>query len=131
MAPSMKRINPTTLAQPTGYSHVVEVAGGRTIYVSGQIARDRSGVLVGAGDLKAQTVQVFENLKLALAASGATFANLVKITVFMIDVSQIQIFRDVRDRYLTDGVPTSSLVQVVGLASPELLIEIEAIAVIE
>lgn len=126
----MKHRNPPTLAEPTGYSHVVEVTGGRTLYVSGQIALDRDGGIVGQGDLRAQTQQVLENLKAALADSQATLDHVVKITVFMTDVSEIGIFREVRDRYFAKPLPASSLVQVVRLARPELLIEIEAVAVV-
>ncbi len=129
--PIVKHTNPATLSKPTGYTHVVEVTGGRTLYVSGQIALDQAGHVVGQGDLKAQTRQVFENLKAALGASGATFDHVVKITVFMTDVSEIQAFREVRDRYFTKELPASSLVQVVRLARPELMIEIEAVAVVE
>lgn len=127
----MNRINPPELSKPTGYTHLVETRGGRTLYVSGQIALDREGKVVGEGDLTAQTKQVFENLELALAAGHATLDNVVKITVFMTDVSQLQKFRDVRDRYFTSGVPASTLVQIAQLARPELMIEIEAIAVVE
>lgn len=127
----VKHTNPATLSKPTGYTHVVEVKGGRTLYISGQIAVDQAGAVVGKGDLKEQTRQVFENLKSALAASGATFEHVVKITVFMTDVSEIQTFRDVRDRYFTKEPPASSLVQVVRLSRPELMIEIEAVAVME
>ncbi len=129
--PMVKHTNPTTLSKPTGYTHVVEVTGGRTLYVSGQIALDQAGALVGKGDLKAQTGQVFENLKSALAACGATFDHVVKMTVFMTDVSEIQTFREVRGRYFTKELPASSLVQVVRLARPDLMIEIEAVAVLE
>jgi len=128
--PVVRHLNPPTLPKPTGYTHVVEVVGGRTLYVSGQIAVDRDGAVVGKGDLKAQTRQVFENLKLALAACGATLDHVVKITVFMTDVSELQAFRDVRNTYFTKDLPASSLVQVVRLVRPELLIEIEAVAVV-
>lgn len=127
----MKHENPESLHKPTGYTHVVEVTGGRTLYVSGQIAVDRSGAVVGKDDLKAQTRQVFDNLKAALAGSGATLNHVVKTTVFMTDVSQIQVFRDVRDSVFTGPLPASTLVQVVRLARPELMIEIEAVAVLE
>ena len=129
--PAVVRRNPSTLHNPTGYTHVVEATGGRTLYVSGQVALDRSGALVGAGDLKAQTRQVFENLKAALADSGATLDDVVKITVFLTDVSQIQAFREVRDGYFVRGLPASTLVQVVRLARPEFLIEMEAVAVVK
>ncbi len=127
----MKHINPPGLHPPTGYTHVVETTGRRTAYVSGQIALDRSGSLVGEGDLKAQTHQVFENLSAALAASGVSFEHVVKMTVFMTDVTEIHLFREVRDHYFTGKLPACSLVQVVRLARPDLLIEIEAIAVAE
>jgi reactive intermediate/imine deaminase len=110
---------------------VVETTGDRTLYISGQVALDSSGAIVGEGDLKAQVQQVFENLKVALQACGATFDHVAKITIFMVDVSEIQTFRDVRDRYFERGLPASSLVQVARLARPEFLIEIEAVAVVE
>ncbi len=127
--PVVKHINPPSLHKPTGYTHVVEVTGGRTLYISGQIALDQTGAIVGAGDLRAQTRQVFENLKTALEASGATFEHVAKVTVFMTDASQVQIYRDVRDDYMKDPLPVSTLVQVSRLARPELMIEIEAVAV--
>ena len=126
----MKHLNPSTLHKPTGYTHVVEVTGGRTLYISGQVALDPSGALVGANDLKAQTRQAFENLRAALAASGASLEHVVKITVFMTDATQIQAFREVRDGVLKEPLPASTLVQVVRLARPEFLIEIEAVAVV-
>lgn len=129
--PIVKHTNPPTLSKPTGYTHVVEVTGGRTIYVSGQVALDQAGAVVGKGDLKAQTRQVFENLKAALAACGASLDHVVKITVFMTDVSEIQTFREVRDRYFATELPASTLVQVVRLARPEFMIEIEAVAAVE
>lgn len=127
----MKRSSPSTLHKPVGYTHVVEAAPKRTIYVSGQVAFDQAGALVGAGDLRAQTEQVFKNLRAALESAGATFDDLAKITVFMLDASQIQVYRDVRDRYLPKNLPASTLVQVPRLARPEWLIEIEAVAVLE
>ena len=86
---------------------------------------------MGKNDLKAQTQQVFENIKAALAAGGATFSNVTKLTVFMTDVSDLPAFRTVRDQYFTGALPASSLVKVAGLARPDLLIEVEAIAVVE
>jgi len=114
-----------------GYTHVVEATGGRTIHVSGQIALDHTGALVGERDIRAQTRQVFENLKAALAAADATFHDVVKITVFMTDVSDLTAFREIRDLYFTRNPPASSLVQVARLVRPELMIEIEAVAIVE
>jgi reactive intermediate/imine deaminase len=127
----MKHFNSPSLARPNGYSHAIEVGAGRTIYVSGQIAMDAAGRIVGPGDIMAQTHQVFENLKVALRAADATLDNVVKITVFMTDISQIAGFREVRNMYFTKTPPTSSLVEVRNLVRPELLIEIEAVAVVE
>lgn len=126
----MKHINPPALPTPRGYTHVVEATGGRTIYVSGQVALDKHGRVVGAGDFAAQTRQVFENLKLALGAADASLDDIVKITVFVTDVAQTPAFREIRDEYLTKAKPASSLVQITALFMPELLIEIEAIAVV-
>ncbi len=127
----MRRSNPPTLSRPVGYTHVVEATPRRTLYIAGQVALDAAGALVGAGDLRAQTEQVFRNLRLALEAGGATFEDVAKITVFMLDASQIQVYRDVRDRHLPGNLPASTLVQVARLARPEWLIEIEAIATVE
>lgn len=129
-APVVTRKNPASLSKPNGYTHVVETSGGRTVYVSGQVALDATGALVGAGDLKAQTSQVFENLKAALADSGGTLDDVVKITIFMTDLSQIQDFREIRNGYFPRELPASTLVQVVRLARPDFLIEIEAVAVV-
>lgn len=125
----IKHVNPPGLAKPTGYTHVVQVEGGRTLYVSGQVARDQAGNLVGKGDFRAQARQVFENLKTALASCGATLDDVVKITIFVTDASEIQAFREIRDGYFTKAPPASSFFQVVRLAQPDLMVEVEAIAV--
>ncbi len=128
--PHLRFINPATLSTPTGYTHVVEAKGGRTIYVAGQVALDRTGNVVGAGDFSAQVQQVFENLKLALEAVGATFSDVVKTTTYVTDMSKIQALRDVRSKHLGASPPGNTLVQVVRLARPDLLLEIEAVAVV-
>src|SRR5512142_1499745 len=82
-SPQIKRTNPPTLSTPTGYTHVVEVSGpAKTIYISGQIALDRNGNLVGGADMKAQAEQVFKNLEAALAAAGAKFSDVVKMNSY-------------------------------------------------
>ena len=126
----MKHINPAGLSTPRGYTHVVEPKPGRTLYISGQIALDHEGKLIGAGDITAQTRQVFENLKVALAAADAALSDIAKLTVFMKDISQLNAYRAVRDTYFTGKYPASSLMQISQLVMPELLIEIEAIAVV-
>src|SRR6059036_655522 len=128
--PQIKRTNPPTLSKPTGYTHVVEATGGKTVYISGQIALDKDGKVVGEGDMKAQAEQVFRNLQAALSAAGATFKDVVKMNTYTTDISQAQAVRDVRARYFGDVTPASTLVQVVHLARPEFMLEIEVIAVV-
>jgi reactive intermediate/imine deaminase len=129
-SPVIRRLNPATLFTPSGYTHVVEVTGGRTLYISGQVSMDSTGTLVGAGDLRAQAEQVFENLRRALAAGGATFADVVKVNYYVTDATQIAVVRDVRSRYISaTHTPASTFVQVSRLARPDWMIEIEAIAV--
>jgi enamine deaminase RidA (YjgF/YER057c/UK114 family) len=127
---SVRYLNPETLSAPPGYTHVVEVRGGRTVYISGQVPLDKAGNIVGIGDFAAQTTQVFENLKLALASVGATFDNVVKNNMYVTDMSNIQMLREVRLKYYGKNAPASTLVQIVKLARPEFMIEIELIAVL-
>ena len=125
-----RHTNPTALSRPTGYTHIVEVNRGKTVYIAGQVAFDASGAVVGKQDFIAQTRQVMENLKAALAAVGATFDNVVKVNTYVTDISQIQALREVRSAYFGANPPASTLVQVVALAHPDLMIEIEAVAVV-
>jgi reactive intermediate/imine deaminase len=130
-APQVKRTNPPELTKPTGYTHVVEVTGpAKTIYISGQIAYDKDGKVVGAGDMKAQAEQVFKNLQAALGAAGAKFSDVVKMNSYITDMSKAQAVRDVRTRYFGDAVPASTFVEVKGLVRPELMLEIEVVAVV-
>ena len=116
---------------PLGYSHVVEVRGGRTLYIAGQIALDKDGNLVGRGDFRAQVEQVFENLKARLGEGGATFKDVVKLNYYLTDASDLQSLRDTRNRYLNvENPPASTLVVVKGLFREEFLVEVEAVAVV-
>jgi enamine deaminase RidA (YjgF/YER057c/UK114 family) len=125
----IKHVNPATMAAAKGYTPVVEATGGRTIYVSGQVAVDRTGAVVGTGNLRAQTQQVFENLKAGLEAVGAGFADVVKLNIYVLDISQVQVVRDVRDKYVdTARPPANTLVEVRKLVREEFLIEIDAVA---
>jgi 2-iminobutanoate/2-iminopropanoate deaminase len=112
------------------YSHVVVVEGRRTIFIAGQLARDRQGHVVGTGAMRAQIRQVGENLKAALAAAGATLNDLVKTTTYVTDIEEFFKHVDVRMEYF-GALPTSTTVEVRRLAHPDLLVEVEAIAVIE
>ena len=115
---------------PAGYSQVVEVRGGRTLYISGQIAVDSSGNLVGSGDFNAQVKQVFANLKARLDEAGASFNDVVKLNFYLVDAANLQIVRDIRDTYVNrEHPPASTLVVVRQLVRPDLLVEVDAIAV--
>lgn len=122
--------NPPGLAPGPGYSHVV-TGSGRLVVISGQVALDEAGQLVGGQDTADQAEQVFANLARALDAADATFADVVKLTYFLRDVAALPAVRAVRDRYVdTANPPASSAVQVAALAGPEFLIEVEAMALV-
>lgn len=127
-------INPQTLgAAPQSYNQLVAVRNGTTIYLSGQLAVDAKGMLTGIGDLQAQTVQVFNNLERALAAIGATLADLVKTTFFVVDYSPDKlavIDAATRSFVTTTRRPASTLIGVQALAHPQALIEVEAVAMV-
>ena len=113
------------------YSHVVVASGEKLVFVSGQLARDKDGNIVGPNDMRAQIKQVGENLKNALEAAGATLNDLVKTTTFVTDIEEFFKHVDVRHNYLGVGLPTSTTVEVRRLAHPSLLVEIEAVAVLK
>ena len=122
-------LNPASMPPANGYTQVVEVTGSKMLYISGQVAIDPAGHVVGAGDLRAQTQQIFENIQAGLAAVGATFDHVVKLQLYLLDTTQIQIVRDVRDRFInTQFPPASTAVEVRRLVRDEFLIEIDAIA---
>ena len=127
------RSNPDTVAAPMGtYSQAVRVETGDAvwIHVSGQIAIDREGSLVGPGDIRAQTRQVFEHRKAILEANGATFGDAVKIGTYLTTLYDLAGMREVRSEYLTSEPPASTAVQVVALVVPDALIEIDLVAVV-
>jgi 2-iminobutanoate/2-iminopropanoate deaminase len=101
------------------------------VFIAGQVAADAKGGVVGKGDFAAQTKQVFENLSAAVKAAGGTMADVAKINVYVTDVSQIGAFREVRQQYFTGNPPASTFVQVVALARPEFLVEVEAIVAVD
>lgn len=111
-----------------GYSHVAKV--GETIYLAGQVALDKEGNLVGKGDIKAQTNQVYANLQAILEELGGGLDCLVKLTTYLTDRSQLEGFRRARNRLFDESFPPNTLVFVAGLANPDFLVEIEAIAVL-
>ena len=124
-------VNPDTMHRPTGYTHVVEVTAGRPVYISGQVAFDRTGTLVGPGDIRAQARHVFDNLAAALHAVGASFEQLAKLTFYLVDATQLPAVREVRDQYVnTARPPASTAVEVRRLVLDDLLIEVEAVAIV-
>lgn len=128
---AVRFVRSETLPPSPGYSQAVEVSRGRMIYVAGQVALDRTGKLVGEGDMRLQAEQTFQNLKAALEASGAKFENVVKLNYYLTDISQIAAVREARDKFInTANPPASTAVEVKRLVRPEWLIEIEAVAVV-
>jgi enamine deaminase RidA (YjgF/YER057c/UK114 family) len=122
-------LSPSTLAPTPGYSQVVKITGGQTIYLAGQVALDVSRNLVGRGDFRAQAQQVFENIKTALAAVGADFSHVVKLNFYVLDRSDLPVLREVRDLYVnTQAPPASTAVEVRSLFQEDFLLEVEAIA---
>jgi reactive intermediate/imine deaminase len=124
-----RHINPPTLSKPNGWTQVVIATGSRTIYIAGQVPLDKDGRVVGPGDFRAQAIQVFENLKAALAAAGASFKEVVKVNYYLLDMANAPVIREIRDTYLKPDFPASTLVEVGKLARDEFMLEIEAIAV--
>lgn len=116
------------------YSHGMRVAAGEIIVVAGQVGTDAEGKLVGPGDVRAQTRQTFENIRKVLAAAGCTMSDIVRLQTFLTHATDIDGFmqarREVFPRYYADGAyPPNTLLIVSRLVRPELLIEIEAMAV--
>ncbi len=121
--------------KPPGYTHVVVVSGpGKTIYISGQVPVNAAGEIVGKGDLKKQVTQVYENLTTALKAAGATFDDVVKMNTYVVNYKpeDVVVIREVRANFLSRvNPPASTLAGVQALYHPDVMIEIEAIAVIK
>lgn len=105
------------------------IQAGNMIYLSGQVALDPDGNVVGKGDMTAQTRQAWENIKAVLEAAGASLNDVVKITQFITDMSRFMETQEVRKEYLTDPAPAATTVEVTSLGFPDLLIEIEVVAV--
>ena len=128
----IRRLNPPELGAPPGYSQVVDVRASRIIFIAGQTALDSGGNVVGRCDFAAQAEQVFQNLTIALQASGCTPANLVKLTVFLTDMNNLGRYREARNRFFASvtppAAPAVTLVEVSKLYGPDFLIEIEAVA---
>jgi enamine deaminase RidA (YjgF/YER057c/UK114 family) len=130
---NIERSNPDGVSPPLGtYSHVVKVETGDAVWlhISGQVPADATGSIVGVGDMRRQTEQVYENLKTLLAAHRATFADVVKMNTYVTTLDDLIAMREVRSRYLPGDFPASTAVQVVALVVPEAMIEVDAVAVV-
>ena len=131
--PEIKLLNPPGLFQPSTFSQLATVSDGKLVLISGQTARDAQSNLVGKGDLRAQTVQVFENIKVALQSVGADFDDVAKLTTFVVNLKPADrtMIAEVIASYFPPGRrPAHTFVGINALAVEDLLIEIEAIAVV-
>ena len=127
-------VNPPGMKPLGMYTQVTVAQGGSIAFISGQVSVDASGKVVGAGDIEAQAVQVFENLKLALGGIGATFDDVIKFTIYIVGFTQERrkAVMDVRGRYISHkNPPAATMVGVEQLVEPELLVEIEAVVAID
>jgi enamine deaminase RidA (YjgF/YER057c/UK114 family) len=126
-------VNPKEMATPRFYTHAVTAQGpGKLVYISGQVSWDATGNVVGKGDMRAQSEQVFKNVGYALAAAGAGWGDVIKMNGYMVGMhgERVAAYREVRQRYLKEGaLPASTLVGVERLVDPELLLEVEVVAV--
>ena len=126
---AIERSNPSKLANPPGYSHVVK--DGTTIYVAGQLARNTEGETVGVGDFSAQAEQVFKNIQGALESVGSNMRSIMKMNTFMTHREDIPAYRVARAKYVPDdALPVSTLILCSGLADPVFRIEVEVIATV-
>lgn len=131
---SIEFINPPGVSKPTGYSHVAVVSAGRQAHVSGQVALDVAGNLVGKGDLGAQAEQVYANLAATLSSVGAAWSNVLKVVTYVVDLTpeKAGAVRAVRMKALGEGpYPASTMVGVTSLVHPDMLIEIEIIVALD
>ena len=122
--------NPTAVAPPLKayYSNAVRVSAGPLLFIAGQVALDKSGNVVGKGDLRAQAVQVLENIRAILVANKADMKDVVQVTVYVTDMRAFHDIADIRLKYFPEDGPSSVIVEISKLALPELEIEISAVA---
>ena len=137
MAKLVHLVNPPTLAKPAGFSHGVEVQGGKTLYIAGQVAFDKDGKVVGAGDIVTQFRQICQNLKAVLLARAGQLNDIVKLTIYVLDKRAYKsrgkeigaVYREFFGRHY----PAMTFLEVKGLYDDDqgCLMEIEAVAVVD
>lgn len=133
MSDKIQHINPDRLSKNSAFSQVVTTQGnGKTVYIGGQDAVNAQGEVVGKGDIAEQTEQVMKNLQTALLACGATFDNLVKLCIYVVQGQDLYRGFQVSQKFLGDlkNPPAISVLVVAGLANPDFLVEIDATAFI-
>lgn len=125
--------NPPGVAVPLKphYSNCVRVDSGPLLFISGQIATDEKGAIVGVGDLRAQAEQVLKNIEAILRSHGAAMSDVLNVTVYVTDISAFHSIADIRLRYFPTNGPASTIVEVSNLALPELMVEISAVAAVQ
>jgi reactive intermediate/imine deaminase len=128
-----EQLHTAQLSAPSGHfsQGVIASASGRMVFISGMTARDVDGRVIGSGDIEAQTRQVCENLKRAVGAAGGTLNDIVRVDVFVRNIEHFDAIHQVRREYFDTPAPASTLLEVAKMVSPEMLIEINAIAVID
>jgi enamine deaminase RidA (YjgF/YER057c/UK114 family) len=137
MAKLVQSVNPTSLAKPAGYSHGIEVHGGKTLYIAGQVSLDKDGKLVGNDDLVAQFRQICQNLQAVLRARAGQLNDIVKLTIFVLDKSayktRIKEIGAVYREFFGRHYPAMTFLEVKGLYDDDegCLMEIEAVAVVD
>ncbi len=110
------------------YSNSIRTVAGPLLFIAGQVGMDVDGNVVGVGDIRAQATQTLENIRMIVEANGGTMADIVQVTVYVTEISAFQTVSDIRERYFPQDGPASAIVEVSGLALPELMIEIAAVA---
>jgi enamine deaminase RidA (YjgF/YER057c/UK114 family) len=137
MAKLVQPVNPPSLAKPAGFSHGIEVQGGKTLYIAGQVAFDKDGKVVGAGDIVTQFRQICQNLKAVLLARAGQLNDIVKLTIYVLDKraykSRAREIGAVYREFFGRHYPAMTLVEVKGLYDDDqgCLMEIEAVAVVD
>ena len=128
-----RQIRTNTVREPVGhFSQAIESdAKGKLVFISGMTARRADGTIAGIGDIEAQTRQVCENIKSAVEAAGGTMDDICRVDVFVRNIEQFDKIHKVRREYFGSPPPASTMVEVTKMVSPDYLIEINAIAVVQ
>lgn len=128
-----EQVHSNALSRPSGhFSQAIAVeARGRLVFISGMTARRPDGSVVGVGDIETQTRQVCDNLTEAMRAAGGSLADIVRVDVYVRNIEHFEQIHKVRREYFGDQPPASTLLEITKMVSPDMLIEINAIAVIE